>query len=439
MRILITTWSFPGHINPTVALARALAERGHEVAFCTGERARAIIERQGFPLYTFRYLDEEKVYATVFSPISRSMLTRAAVLREWMLETLPDQVRDQERVLADWKPDLVVSDVTMWGTPLVLHELTGVPCVICSFAPGCMIPSSQVPPWGLGLPSPRNWWTRLLCWTTQLVTEQHVAGFRRAANQMRDQFGLPPLKIPVHEYLARLPLYLVPSVPELDYNRDGLPPSVHYIGPLIWNDTGRGNASQWLRTLPRERPWVHVTEGTMHVYKPFLLRAAARGLANLPIEVIMTTGDYRDPEALDLGQLASNVHLQPWIPHTELFSRTDVVITTGGAGTVLTALEAGIPLLIIPTEWDKPDNAQRVVEAGAAIRISPGRCTPERLREAVQRLLSDPTYRDNARRLGRILKGFNGPHNAAQLIEDTFPHLNREMAAGTSVVRMRRR
>ena len=81
MRILFTTWSFPGHINPTVALARALAERGHQVAFSTGERARAAIERQGFPLYTFQHLDEESVYATVFSPISRSKMSRATVLR----------------------------------------------------------------------------------------------------------------------------------------------------------------------------------------------------------------------------------------------------------------------------------------------------------------------------------------------------------------------
>jgi UDP:flavonoid glycosyltransferase YjiC (YdhE family) len=426
LRILFTTWSFPGHINPTVALARALAERGHQVAFSTGERARAAIERQGFPLYTFQHLDEESVYATVFSPISRSKMSRATVLKDWMLKTLPDQVKDQQAALADWKADVVVSDVTMWGTPLVLHELTGVPCVICSFAPGCMIPSPDVPPWGLGLPSPRTWWTRLLCRTARLLTEKYVAGFRRASNEMRARFGLAPLSIPVHEYLAGMPLYLVPSVPELDYNRAGLPPSVHYIGPLIWNDAQRAGPVEWLTKLSHDRPWVHVTEGTMHVYKPFLLGAAARGLAGLPMEVIMTAGENRDAEALQLGPLASNVRLEPWIPHTELFQHTDVVITTGGAGTILTALAAGIPLLIVPTEWDKADNAQRVVEAGAAIRISPRRCSPQRLREAVQRLLSDQSYRDNAQQLARILKGLNGPCKAAELIEGTFPQLVRQ-------------
>lgn len=422
MRILFTAWSFPGHINPTVALARGLAERGHEIAFSTGERAKAVMERQGFAHFPFQYLDEEKVYATVFSPKSRAMLSRAAVLRDWLLTTLPDQVKDQQCVLANWKPDIIVSDITMWGAPLVLYEVTGIPCAICSYAPGCMIPSPNLPPWGVGLPSPHNWWTRLLCRTANLITEKSVGSFRRLGNEMRAKFGLAPLEIPIHEYLGTMPLYLVPSVPELDYNRSDLPPSVHYIGPLIWNETKRAAPPEWMTTLSRERPWVHVSEGTMHVYKPFLLQAAASGLANLPMEVIMTAGGSRDPAELPLGELAPNVRVEYWIPHTELFQRTDVVITTGGAGTILTALEAGIPLVIVPTEWDKPDNAQRVVEAGAAIRISPRSCSPQRLRAAVEQILSDPKYRDNAKRLGQILKRVNGPRRGAELIEEKFSH-----------------
>jgi UDP:flavonoid glycosyltransferase YjiC (YdhE family) len=419
LRILVTAWSFPGHINPTIALARALAQHGHEVAFSTGEGVRTIVERQGFSFYPWRHLDENGAYAKVLSPVSRSMISRAAFLEDLLLGTLQDQVKDQQIALADWKPDVVVSDATMWGTPLVLHELTGIPCVICSLAPGCMIPSPNVPPWGMGLPSPHNWTGRLLCRTVGLFTEMSVAGFRRRANGMRAEFGLPPLEIPINEYLGTLPLYLVPSVPELDYNRRDLPPSVHYVGPLIWNETKRTAPLDWMATLSHEHPWVHVTEGTMHI-KPLLLSAAARGLANLPMEVIMTSGSDRNPQELGLGPLAPNVRLESWIPHSELFPRTDVVVTTGGAGTVLTALEAGIPLVIVPTEWDKPDNAQRVVEAGAGIRVSPGRCTPKRLRKAVEQLLSNKSYRDNAKRIAGILKGFNGPRIAAKLIETTF-------------------
>ena len=38
-RYLLTAWPLVGHIHPFVSIARALQERGHDVAFYTGERA----------------------------------------------------------------------------------------------------------------------------------------------------------------------------------------------------------------------------------------------------------------------------------------------------------------------------------------------------------------------------------------------------------------
>ena len=67
-------------------------------------------------------------------------------------------------------------------------------------------------------------------------------------------------------------------------------------------------------------------------------------------------------------------------------------MTTGGAGTVMAALHAGVPLVVVPTEWDKPENAQRVVEAGVGVRLAPHLCTPTRLRSAVEHVLSEPDF-----------------------------------------------
>jgi len=422
VKALFTVWSFPGHINPAIAIAQALQRRGHEIAFSTGERARAIVAQQGMTCFPFQHVDEDKVYESVFSPQGRSLLTRADVLKDWLVGTLRDQIRDQEAALDSWAPDVIVCDVTMWGPPLFLRESRGAQVAICSFAPGCMIPSPDTPVWGMGLPSPRTWSTRLLNRGVGILTNFRVAALRREVNRLRVEFGLPMLTVAVHAYLGGAPLYLVPSIRELDYDRRDVPKSVHYIGSVVWNrPSSTPGAPEWFDNLPRDKPWVHVTEGTMHAYKPFLLQAAAEGLCDLPMEVVMTTGSKeRDPEELGFGNVAANIHVRNWAPHQLLFERTDVVVTTGGAGTILTALEAGIPLVIVPTEWDKPDNAQRVVEAGAAIRIAPRRCTPRRLREAVNVLLRDPSYREQARRLGDILKSHNGPTRAAELIERSF-------------------
>jgi MGT family glycosyltransferase len=214
-----------------------------------------------------------------------------------------------------------------------------------------------------------------------------------------------------------MPLYLVPGVREFDFERTDLPPSIHYVGPYLWNKPRHVPPPAWLASLRTDRPWVHATEGTVHVGEPFVLRAAVEGLANLPVEAVLTTGG-RDPAELDLGPLAANVHLARWISHTDLLPRTSIRITTGGAGSVLAALNAHVPLILVPTEWDKPEVAQRVVEAGAGLRISPRRCTPKRLRAAVERILGDESFRQNAQRLARIFAGYTGAATAAGLLED---------------------
>ena len=157
-----------------------------------------------------------------------------------------------------------------------------------------------------------------------------------------------------------MPLYLVPSTPLYDRERCDLPRSVHYVGPCRWDKPEAAPPAPWLAELPRDCPVVYVTEGTMHSKPALLLRAALRGLASLPVRVIATTGTHRDPEDLELGAIPPNARVERWVPHSDLFPRTDVVVTTGGTGTVLAALAEGVPLVVAPTAWDQPENAWRV-------------------------------------------------------------------------------
>jgi UDP:flavonoid glycosyltransferase YjiC (YdhE family) len=120
---------------------------------------------------------------------------------------------------------------------------------------------------------------------------------------------------------------------------------------------------------------------------------------------------------MGLGPIASNVHLTQWVNHEELLPRCSVVVTTGGAATITAALLAGAPMVVVPTTWDKPDNARRVVEAGAGVRLAPRKCTPESLQDAVQRVLQDTVMRQRARDMGARLAAAPGPNGAAELLE----------------------
>ena len=75
-----------------------------------------------------------------------------------------------------------------------------------------------------------------------------------------------------------------------------------------------------------------------------------------------------------------------------------------------------MPLIIVPTEWDKPDIARRVVETGAGIHLAPGRCTPKGLRDAVEQVLGTPSFRQNAQRMAAAFARYGGPPAAAELL-----------------------
>lgn len=427
-RFLITLWPFTGHLLPQIAIALALRERGHEVAFYSGEAARASVEEHGFPFFAFEALDQERGFASMRTVDTGDRRGRPGggrlmpILRDWLVETVPDQVSDVLAVIDAWHPDAIATDLSLWGCVAVLPELTPVPVALSSTFMGPLIPGPDAPASGFGLRPPRGPVGRLLHAGLTAATELAGIPLRRRLDEVRADFGLGPLGESVNRRTARLPLYLVGNIPELDYGRADLPPSVHYVGNCIWypdRDSSEGESTaQWLERIPADRPWVHVCESTLAFGEPFLLRAAVEALANERVELIVAVGAHRDPAAPGFDVSAPNVHVTRWVHHGVLLPRCSAVITVGGKATVLAAAEAGVPLVVVPTTWDKPDNARRVTEAGAGVRLPPRACTPEGLRAAVRLLLEEPGYRAAARRMADRLSRAPGPPRAAELLEE---------------------
>ena len=425
-RVLFTCWPFEGHIHPLLSIALAAREAGGEVAFYTGERGRAAVGSQGIEVFGFDRVEGvwNRVHERerVVQARGRSLRVQREAFRSWLVESIPDQVSDLGAVIDRWRPDIIVTDGSMWGPSLVLREARGLPVVFASTLLFALIPGPDAPPPGVRIPAaPQSARARASAWVVGRMVDLLAHGTRRRIDELRAGYALRPLGCSVNEYMGGLDLYLVGSVPELDLCRRDLPPSVHYVGPLVWHPPQSERTAAWLDDIPAALPWVHVTEGTSHHDDPFLLRAAAEGLAGRGYQAILTTGRDRDPASLGLPAPAANVHVTRWLSHTELMPRCAAVVTTGGAQTIIAALREGVPLVIVPTGWDKPANAARAVRAGIAVRIAPRRCTPERLRAAVEHVLTEPRFRERAQALAGRLRTAPGPAGAADLIEALVP------------------
>ena len=72
--------------------------------------------------------------------------------------------------------------------------------------------------------------------------------------------------------------------------------------------------------------------------------------------------------------------------------KTKVLVNHGGTSTVLEAIYHGVPMVLIPLANDMFDITTRAVCRGVAVRLDMPTLTGHALKDALQRLLTDPRY-----------------------------------------------
>jgi UDP:flavonoid glycosyltransferase YjiC (YdhE family) len=361
MRIVFTTQAGSGHWRPLVPLARALQAVGHEVAFATTPiacEALADLSFRCFPVGIDDWLVDPGA-----APARHDPTTPAASV--WVdvfvniraMRALPDVLA----VCEVWRPDLLVREMT---------EFAG-----CVAAERLGIPHAAV---------------QVGAWRPELHT---LIG--PALDHLRDRVGLRPdlERVMPFRYLLLTPVparFIDPARP--------LPATAHpmrYV-PFDVGPVGTGCVPGWIEMLAA-RPTVYATLGTVNNRTPGLAAAILTALRDEPSNLILTVGSDVDPA--DFGEQPSHVRVEQYVPQSVLLPHCDLIVCHGGFGTVLTALDAGLPLVIIPIAADQPDNAHRCADLGVAEVISPEQRTPGAIREAVRTVMRNPRYRRNAERL----------------------------------------
>jgi hypothetical protein len=106
-----------------------------------------------------------------------------------------------------------------------------------------------------------------------------------------------------------------------------------------------------------------------------------------------------------------------------------LVVTHGGLNTTLESLSEGLPLVVVPITNDQPGVAARIAHLGVGEFIPVQKLTAAVMRQAVQRVLSTPSYRERSVHFAEKLRRLNGPARAADLIDNAFTNRQRTMRA----------
>uniref|UniRef100_A0A0K0F4X1 glucuronosyltransferase n=1 Tax=Strongyloides venezuelensis TaxID=75913 RepID=A0A0K0F4X1_STRVS len=100
-----------------------------------------------------------------------------------------------------------------------------------------------------------------------------------------------------------------------------------------------------------------------------------------------------------------NINLLKWLPQKDLMKHpsTKLLIAHGGYNSFLEASQTGVPVILMPLFADQFINAKRAQRFGIAETLDKLSLTPEKVSNAIYKVLNIPTYAENAKKLSLML------------------------------------
>jgi MGT family glycosyltransferase len=412
VKILVAGWDSGGGVEAVQTVVGRAVTRGHQVRVLGTEGLRSRFESAGATFVRYKYAPDNDMSKPETDLVkdwqSRNPVTQWQRVRDRQLVGPAHELcRDVAEELQRDPADVAVVD-TMVPAAMFGAEVSGVRAVIVMHGP-YMIPRPGIPPLGTGWMPGKGPLGRLRDRSAAAVTLAVFRSWMPGLNRTRAEVGLPPVR-DLPGLMARADRILVCSSPSYDFASGSVPANVRYVGPQLEDHPGQGS-DRWAG--PPAQPLVLVGLSSTVMRQEGLLQRAADALGQLPVRGLITTGPAVDPAVICAPD---NVTVTRWARHADVLPHCSAVITHGGHGTVMKALIAGVPLIVVPLGRDQPDNAGRVVHAGAGIRLRKN-ATASALRTAVSRVTEDPRYRAAARRMAARLASERDDNRAVAELE----------------------
>jgi len=363
MRFLLAAFGDPGHAFPMIALGKQLHTAGHTVTLETWSKWQEYVESEGLEFQP----------ALEISPLDGDTVKPYQAVVKAAEHTRP--------TVKNFKPDVVVHDILTLA-PALAAELEGVPTA--TLIPHLYPALEQgMPPFSSGARAPITAVGRRLWQSVQSITDRGLKQGRAELNGTRRRLNLAPLKH-FHGGLSQS-LVMVATLPELEYPRKW-PEHVHVTGPLIWEPP-----TDTVEVPKGDGPLVLIAPSTSQDPDGKLLQSATKGLAKLPVRVLVTLNGHPPPSNF---KPASNTTVVDWLSYTQIMPECELVICHAGHGTLVRALTAGCSVIACPVAGDMNENAARLDWAGLGLRIPNKLLTPRSVEAATRTVLSDDSYKN---------------------------------------------
>lgn len=387
-----------GHINPILPTLRHLGARGHDVvvasaadlgAACAATAPRARAEVLPFPPRAARV-----TRGRAFADALRDPAWLAAWVEGLLLDDVNADVPVIEEALARLRPDVVVADPMLYAVAIACAR-TKTPWAGVSTSLNPVTPPS---------------------WRTALTDTLARLSPRRAA--LFTDHGVPVPRFRVSDASSE---FLDVVFTADAYAR--VAADVAAVGaPFDEFDVEARDADVEFNVgalAPRRR--LYCSFGSQAFHQPRLLRRIFSAAEALSLQVVASIGDLVDDAAFVAAAPADAVLVRR-LPQLKVLQHVDVMVSHGGANSVVEALTIGVPLLLLPLCNDQPLQARFLVDAGVGAAVDVVDVDSEHdvdegaLAAALSALLT-PAAKARFAPVSTALRTAGGPARAAALVE----------------------
>ncbi len=412
-KIVLATFGSLGDMHPKIALALELKNRGHEPTIAAMEGYRPKIESLGLGFAPLApHLDPDN------RDLARELMDThkgpQKVILGIIMPSLRDMYDDLTKAAGD--ADVLLTGEIVYAVKSVV-EKTGIKWVSTSLQPGTFFSAYDpfIPPMATWMDHLRflgpvffRSFFRLARWTAN--------DWYTPYKEFRRSLGLDEDHDPIFDgkYSPLLHLALFSRAfaqPQPDW-----PPNTKQPGFCFYDghEEVPELPAELDRFLDAGEPPVVFTLGSAAVMDPRdFFEESAKTARMIGRRAVLLYGFFEEPKFEKGGDIVGF----PYAPYSKIFPRAACVVHQGGVGTTGQVLRAGVPHLIMPYSHDQPDNAARCRRLGVAEIISRDSFCADTAAPTIEKILSTPSYFENAKRISQIVRSEGGASAACDEIE----------------------
>ncbi|HDR6298926.1 glycosyl transferase family 1 [Bacillus cereus] len=369
-RVLFINTGSEGHINPTLQVVEELVSRGEEVIYFSIESFRERIEKTGA---TVRTIDEQKFIKAFLSGGRNYLLERINGLLHTADVIIPNVLEQIEGEHFDY----IIHD-SMFGCGHIIAQILKLPAInsCTSFAQDEKSFEQMLDYLSKNIPAE--------------VHERIQNDFQNLIKEITEKYSVK-INSPYEVFCNPAPLTIVYTIKEFQPFGDMFDEIYKFIGPSI--STQVKNEAFDFTSIEEKSP-IYISLGTVFNDALDFYKLCMKAFENSDHTIVMSIGNKT--KISDLGNIPKNFIVKNYVPQAKLLTYTKLFITHGGMNSTHEGLYNGIPLIVIPQSADQPVIAKQVENLGAGIKLHMKELTEEQLRESVELVLNNPSYKEAA-------------------------------------------